>query len=87
MRRLIAFCTACGFGFEATGLIFLIALASSGFWRSIAFVLTLVKNRRMKPIRESRAITGRSSAPFRNRPRKTSRPKKTRMTTMMISGR
>ena len=41
MRRLIAFCTACGLGFAATGLIFFSALASSGFWRSIAAVLTL----------------------------------------------
>jgi len=29
----MAFCTACGFGFDATGLIFFRALASSGFCR------------------------------------------------------
>ena len=66
--------------------IFFIAPASSGFWRSIALVETLVKNRRMKPMRESRAMIGRSSAPFRYRPRKTSSPKSSRTTPRMISG-
>ena len=45
-----------------------------------------VKNRRMKPIRDRRAITGRRSAPFLNRPRRTSSRKRTRTTPTMISG-
>jgi hypothetical protein len=73
-------------GFAATGLIFFSALASSGFWRSIAAVLTLVKNRRMNPIRESLVITGRRSAPFRYRPRRTRSRKTTRTTPTMRSG-
>jgi len=61
-------------GFDETVFIFLSAPASSGFWRSIAFVEMLVKNRRMKPIRDRRAISGRRSAPFRNRPRRDEQP-------------
>src|SRR5439155_3216028 len=87
VRRLIAFCTATGFGFEATGSSFLIAAASSGFCRSIAFVDTLAKKRRMKPIRDSDLISGFRSAPFRNRPRTIRSRNNTRTTPMRISGR
>jgi hypothetical protein len=86
VRRLIAFCTACGFGFVATVLSFRTALASSGFERSICAVVTRWKNRCMKPIRARRITIGRRSAPFLNRPRTRTTRNSTRIVPRTPSG-
>ena len=85
VSRLIAFCTACGFGFDETVPSFFSAPASSGFCRSIAAVRDAREEAAEEADPRERAITGRRSAPFRNRPSRRA-GRATRTTPMMRAG-